>query len=411
MAPYRILSLDGGGSWALIQVRTLVDLYAHGTDGSGVTGHDILKRFDYVAANSGGTLTLAGLIRNWPLSRLLDLFLEQRQRQKIFAHANVFDHLIDHAFRGIGIGPKYGTRAKYKGLVEVLEADAHTLLTDLPARIGPNYAGRQVQFLFCAYNYDTERATFLRSDAGSLAGSRAPNLPTTLAEAVHASANPPVNYFDEPARCNNNAKSYWDGAVGGYNNPVLAAVIEVLANAERVGAKRGEIKALSIGTGNNVLPLRPANATDDPALYAPSARRWLLNDVKKIAQSMLDDPPDAATFHAHVMLDGALPKAGDPLPAPSPIMRLNPLVQPLRSGTQWMFPPGYDAQSFTALRDLDSDAVKDEEVTIIRTFCERWLSGKTANQPIRANSGTFDAEIGFNRYPPARVEALRHFPL
>ena len=52
---YRILSLDGGGSWALIQVRALIDMY-----GGGTTGHQVLQDFDMVAANSGGSVVLGG---------------------------------------------------------------------------------------------------------------------------------------------------------------------------------------------------------------------------------------------------------------------------------------------------------------------------------------------------------------
>ena len=63
MADFRILSLDGGGSWALIQVKALIDLYSRTGDGKDVTGHDILRKFDLIAANSGGALTLAGLDR------------------------------------------------------------------------------------------------------------------------------------------------------------------------------------------------------------------------------------------------------------------------------------------------------------------------------------------------------------
>ena len=38
---YRILSMDGGGSWALIEVRALIELYSEST-----TGHEVLADFD-----------------------------------------------------------------------------------------------------------------------------------------------------------------------------------------------------------------------------------------------------------------------------------------------------------------------------------------------------------------------------
>ena len=46
--PYRILSLDGGGSWALIQAKALGAIYGAETD-----GWSILNRFDYAAKIPG----------------------------------------------------------------------------------------------------------------------------------------------------------------------------------------------------------------------------------------------------------------------------------------------------------------------------------------------------------------------
>jgi patatin-like phospholipase/acyl hydrolase len=66
---YKILSLDGGGTWALIQVKALLDLY-----GTAVTGRQILQDFDMVAANSGGSIVLGGLIEDYTLTKLLALF-------------------------------------------------------------------------------------------------------------------------------------------------------------------------------------------------------------------------------------------------------------------------------------------------------------------------------------------------
>jgi hypothetical protein len=37
---YQILSLDGGGAWALIEVRALIDLY-----GANTAGHNLLRRW------------------------------------------------------------------------------------------------------------------------------------------------------------------------------------------------------------------------------------------------------------------------------------------------------------------------------------------------------------------------------
>ena len=52
---YQILSLDGGGSWALIQARVLQDIYGD------IKGHELLKQFDMAVKNSGDSLVLGCL--------------------------------------------------------------------------------------------------------------------------------------------------------------------------------------------------------------------------------------------------------------------------------------------------------------------------------------------------------------
>ncbi len=59
MSPYRILSLDGGGSWSLIQIRALQEIY-----GDNIKGRDLLAKFDLVAANSAGSIVAATLIED-----------------------------------------------------------------------------------------------------------------------------------------------------------------------------------------------------------------------------------------------------------------------------------------------------------------------------------------------------------
>jgi patatin-like phospholipase/acyl hydrolase len=73
--PYRILSLDGGGTWALIQAKVLMDMYGADTD-----GEKILANFDLVAANSGGGIVAAGLIANLTPAKILNLFFDGNLR-------------------------------------------------------------------------------------------------------------------------------------------------------------------------------------------------------------------------------------------------------------------------------------------------------------------------------------------
>ena len=59
---YKILSLDGGGSWALVQARVLIDIYGD------ISGHELLRQFDMAIANSGGSLVLACLCNDMKIS-------------------------------------------------------------------------------------------------------------------------------------------------------------------------------------------------------------------------------------------------------------------------------------------------------------------------------------------------------
>jgi len=75
----KILSMDGGGSWALIQARVLKDIYGD------ISGHELLRKFDLVIANSGGSLVLACLCNNMLLSEALKMFEKEETRKNVFA--------------------------------------------------------------------------------------------------------------------------------------------------------------------------------------------------------------------------------------------------------------------------------------------------------------------------------------
>jgi patatin-like phospholipase/acyl hydrolase len=74
---YRILSLDGGGTWSLIQVNALIALYSNDT-----SGHAVLRDFDLVAANSGSSLVLGSLVENLKLGDLYNYFSRTNRSAK-----------------------------------------------------------------------------------------------------------------------------------------------------------------------------------------------------------------------------------------------------------------------------------------------------------------------------------------
>jgi uncharacterized protein len=89
MMSYRILSLDGGGIWALIEVKALIALYGENT-----SGHSVLKDFDLVAGNSGGSIVLGLLVENLTLGKILGVFEDEKIRKSIFSLASLTDVLL-----------------------------------------------------------------------------------------------------------------------------------------------------------------------------------------------------------------------------------------------------------------------------------------------------------------------------
>ncbi len=381
---YKILSLDGGGSWAVLQVMALAALY-----GETATGHEVLADFQLVAANSGGCLTLGGLLENRTLADLRDnFFLNEAARRSVFVARGGLASLPQALLH---LGPKYSTAGKLAGLQKLLSRCGATKLS----KVGGAAAGMP-DLVICTFDYDRLRGILLRSNRASRAASFTDELDLTLAEAIHASTNAPVNFFDVPANLPQAAptRQFWDGGIAGDNNPVLVAVIEALANGHAAGA----IRALSIGTGTVFLPADPDHrlgVLGQPSRCLPRSNfvEDLLADVTTLATAVLDDPPDAASFHAHVALGGKLPAGPALVQASGPVVRLNPMIQPVRDADgRWATPPGIS--DFGALARLDIDAVAQADMLRIVELGRAWLANTVPNQPIRTNRDTLACEIG-----------------
>ncbi|MGH7071975.1 MAG: hypothetical protein ACREFO_18470 [Acetobacteraceae bacterium] len=116
---------------------------------------------------------------------------------------------------------------------------------------------------------------------------------------------------------------------------------------------------------------------------------------------LLDDPPDFATFAAHVLTGGS---AGLPPGAQSRVVRLNPLVSPApagvanNGGTIWTAPQNWTAAQFEYLCGLPMDVITQADMDYIEDWCSLWIGGGARNQPIRMNGQTLDAEIGYTRF-------------
>lgn len=374
---YHILSLDGGGSWALIEVKFLQRLF-----GEHAPGHDVLSKFDLVSGNSGGSIVLAALAENLPLSKIAELFEREDIRKAIF---HKFSSFYTPFYKLLGLGPRYDTARKGSALNRILPNTASIPLVHLPSAINGKF-GKKPDFIIPAFDYSLQRVNFFRSNPASfgtaqrLSGVLEDNGPMlSLTDAAHASSTAPINYFNETAVIAGIPGFFWDGGVAGYNNPVLGAVVEAMVN----GIASKNISVLSIGTGSTALPTGDGQSfTHDFLQLKQIAKEGLKNDIRKMARSILDGPPDAASYVALTMLQ---PRHAIDGLTETAFIRANPQLQPTYKNGSWQLPGGLSADEFCALRALDMDAVKQEEVALISKFCSLWLSGNIPNQPIRTN--------------------------
>ena len=396
--PFRVLTLDGGGSWALIEVQTLIKLF-----GAKASGHEVLKGFGLVAANSGGSLVLAGLVEDLPLDQILQYFMDEGNRRSIFSPTTMIG---DEVLRGIlGVGPKYSAIAKLPAIERLLPKTGDEPLAGCMSSVkGPS--GAPVHLLVVGFDYDSNRAIFFRSaNAGSPDWGDGETAEVSLAAAVHASTNAPVNYFDGPAVLPAALDRYWDGGVTGCNNPAVVALVEsvVLGNAAQ------DVHILSLGTGTVSLPLALFGSPPSP-VQAARQTSSVPNDLKKLATAIVDDPPDAASFIAHAMTGG---NVGLKAPVVSRVVSMSPLVSPILANNVWTPPAEWSLAQFQYLCSIDMDAINQIDVTYIDDYCTDWLADDAPNQAIRANGITFDPsnpEIGYAKFSQAEAAWKQLFP-
>jgi hypothetical protein len=383
---YRVLSLDGGGIWALIQVQALIALFGENT-----SGHEVLQNFDLAAGTSGGSIVLGGLVEGVNLGELQNYFGDEKNRRSIFSRT--LKPVGELMIGATGMGPKYSAEAKLPALERLMPKTGTALLPDAAFGIRRQGCEKDVHLLITAFDYDRNCARFFRSAPATAAQwgeGTASNV--TLAEAIHASSNAPVLFFDEPATFGGGR--YWDGAISGCNNPILAAVAEaiVLRNCPKT------IAALSIGTHTNALFGPPVDNPSSPYIQAKSTQN-ITNDLGKLASSVTSDPPDIATYLAHVMTGGG---SNAPSPAHSRIVRMNPYIAPVKDPAGNMGPPNYMSPAeFKYFLKLPMDAIEQNQVEYILRCAQYWLTGEVRNEPIRADGDTLALELGYETFGDA----------
>ena len=377
--PFRILALDGGGTFSLIQAKALADLYP------GLSGHEVLGKFDLVAGCSGGAIVAAALIEGMSPDDIVKLFLDHDNRSRLFSplapkdrRIQRFTAMLAH-LGGIGapFGPRFSTDDKLEFLHAIFPKFGKLMLEDISSR--PEVTnGHPTNFIFVTFDFDRDRTRILRSNPASNASTFPRIVPRlTVAEAAHASSTAPINWFDAPAKFN--GTDFWDGAMTGYNNPVLAGVTEAMA----CGIPPGDVRVLSIGT-STVYP-----KLDRSLAFA--------DQLAKVASLIISDPPDAHSLISHIMLGGSLPVAEIDCPfGETHVVRMNPIVQPVYdvNEDEFRWPAGWSAADIVRLRALDIATVDREDVALIVRLADEWLKDGWNNQPLRAGGRLFEAMTG-----------------
>ncbi len=433
--------MDGGGSWALIQARVLKDIYGD------IRGHELLQKFDLAIANSGGSLVLACLCNDMKLSEIINVFEDESLRKKVFSALTFFEKLkaqdiLAFLRSKIGIGPKYSTERKLQGLIKVLTDYDHLYregkitkpivqmtMNELPALINKE----KLQLVIVGFDYFRQRVSFFRSNMVSETDKfTSKYFAVPLAHAIHASSNAPLNYFDAPAAIQplikkpkpgfqnpvyNTTTWFWDGAVSGFNNPVLAGLVEAVTNG--AAPKDCCILSLGTGTGSKVIIADKSNSNDpdDKTLYDANKNNPLSkadvsfsfkSDLTKMATSILDDPPDSATFIAYSMIDPSLNNKAN-------IVRINPCYSPVLDAKTNMFvvPDVYKSdadpvQKLLTLLEMDMDAVENNQVDLIKDLCDKFITDSAIclpNQLIRGDAST--SYLGDATYAAAKTRWMQ----
>lgn len=373
---YKILSLDGGGSWSIIQILTLKEKYGN------LNGHEILKDFDLVIANSGGSIVLCALAANWSLDQCLEIFDKEETRLKIFHKNSFWKKYFPTGFTNLfGFGPKYSTTKKYQAFNEIFHSIKDIDLKSLPEHIGKP----SLRLAVCTFDAINNRAKFFKSYSTSgKAFEEIDSMP--LVKAIHGSSNAPVNYFDFPAKVKSSqaGKFYylWDGALGGFNNPVAAGLIEAI----KLGIPKENVAIVSIGTGNRVKSLDDRKRFYE--LYMSVLRnkktkpiaglKFFFANVLNLAKTILYEPPDWSNYVAYITRFETETNQSN---NNGLFIRLSPLISPdlIHSDD-----PAF-MQFITKIYQLDMDVIRSKDVQCIKDCFAYWQKGVVPNQPIKSS--------------------------
>lgn len=372
---FRILSLDGGGSWSVLQALTLGKLYGENT-----RGHDILKHVDLVAAGSTGSLILGALLCNKTPREIAQAFESGELPRKLFPPLQDCEkNLLTVLGSFFNLAPRYSGSKKKENLSAFLGADGERFLSDFPEYVG----NPSLRILIPQYDYLKNRVLWCRSmsvevsirpeDSGNEVGRKPSPEEIRLLDAVHGATQLPSPFFDNPAvvffyRNNRHLPRYvWDSTLAGFHNPIMAAVTEAMA----LGIKPDDVFVTSLGTGA-IVPLSLNEGDSIPLekafYYAENIQPSFRTNLRHCSNGLLERPPDAATSMAWTLLS----KGGEE--ATGRYFRFNPVIRGVKEGLSVRQPVGFNEGEFRRLIKLDLDVRRPSDMALIIRLAKAWMS-------------------------------------
>ncbi|WP_299213812.1 patatin-like phospholipase family protein [uncultured Dokdonia sp.] len=396
---YKILSLDGGGSWAILQLLTLKERYKD--EIPELNGHAILKQFDMVIANSGGSIVLCALAEDWTIDKALTLFDDKSIRESIFSENSFWETFWPVSItKMFSFGPKYSSSRKYEAFRKLFPKAHKMTMDDLPDFIGKP----SLKLIVCTFDALNNRAKFFRSYT--------PNNATEefvpLTKAIHGSSNAPVQYFDFPARIKADKTNIWyylwDGALGGFNNPVVAGIIE----AFRLSIPLDDITVISLGNANKLMSKAQKDRFYQVRSITIKERKKKLlfwrykfqfeffkETVMNQAKTILFQPPDWANYVGLMFLSKSI---SDDIE--NRFIRLSPIIHIDKNTNPLVI------ELLDKLYSMDMDLTKDEEIDLLKECFLKWRDGKIKNQPIEF-SVTRENELMYSKGDEYFSEGLK----
>lgn len=207
---YKILSIDGGGTRALVALEYLKEIESQ-------TGKRILDMFDLFCGTSSGSITAAAISYGLSLEEIEKLYLEKSRGVFLPWYRVPFNKIKRWPTEGFS-NPTYEGKRLEKMLLSVFKNDKLSSL--------------HKKTLFTVYNVSRNKEGVIKSDKHDM----------RILDAVKASSSVP-GFF--PAHVIGD-EAFVDGAFVA-NNPSLCGIAEAMRVHE---IPKGEIVAVSVGTGN-----------------------------------------------------------------------------------------------------------------------------------------------------------------